>query len=112
MKREIAQFVEQCWTCQQIKAIHQTPSGLLQPLPIPEWKWECICMDFVTGLPRSPKGHEAIWVIVDRMTKTTHFIPIKMTYSLDQLAHTHTHTHIYRYIYIYIYIYIYFIYNL
>ena len=43
-------------------------------------------MDFVTGLPRSPKGHEAIWVIVDRMTKTTHFIPVKMTYSLDQLA--------------------------
>uniref|UniRef100_A0A7N2MWN1 RNA-directed DNA polymerase n=1 Tax=Quercus lobata TaxID=97700 RepID=A0A7N2MWN1_QUELO len=86
MKREIAQFVEQCLTCQQIKAIHQKPSGLLQPLPIPEWKWECICMDFVTGLPRSPKGHEAIWVIVDRMTKTAHFIPVKMTYSLDQLA--------------------------
>ena len=43
-------------------------------------------MDFVTGLPRSPKGHEAIWVIMDKMTKTTHFIPVKMTYSLDQLA--------------------------
>ena len=86
MKREIAQFVEQCLTCQQIKAIHQKPSGLLQPLSIPEWKWECICMDFVTGLPRSPKGHEAIWVIMDRMTKTAHFIPVKMTYSLDQLA--------------------------
>ena len=86
MKREIAQFVEQCLTCQQIKALHQKPSGLLQPLPILEWKWEHICMDFVTGLPRSPKGHEAIWVIVDRMTKIAHFIPVKMTYSLDQLA--------------------------
>ena len=73
-------------TCQQIKALHRKPSGLLQPLPIPEWKWERICMDFVMGLPRSPKGHEAIWVIVDRMTKTTHFILVKMTYSLDQLA--------------------------
>ena len=49
MKREIAQFVEQCLTCKQIKALHQKPSGLLQPLPILEWKWECICMDFVTG---------------------------------------------------------------
>ena len=70
-------------TCQQIKALHQKPLGLLQPLPIPEWKWERIYMDFVTGLPRSPKGHEAIWVIVDWMTKTTHFIPVKMTYSIS-----------------------------
>ena len=75
--------MEQCLTCQKIKALHQKSSGLLQPLPIPEWKWEHICMDFVIGLPRSSKGHEAIWVIVDRMTKTTHFIPFKMNYSLD-----------------------------
>ena len=86
MKGDIAQFVEQCLTCQQIKALHQKPLGLLQPLPIPEWKWKRICMDFVSGLPRPPKGHEAIWVIVDRMTKIAHFIPVKMTYSLDQLA--------------------------
>ena len=86
MKREIAQFVEQCFNYQQIKALYQKPSRLLQPLPIPELKWERICMDFVTSLPRSPKRHEAIWVIVDRMTKTTHFIPVKMNYSLDQLA--------------------------
>jgi len=83
MKREITQFVEQCLTCQQIKALHQGPLRLLQPLPILKWKWERICMDFVTGLPRSPKGHEAIWVIVDRMTKTSHFIPVKINYSLD-----------------------------
>ena len=86
MKREIAQFVDQFLTCQQIKALHQKPSRLLQPLPILEWKWERICMDFVTGLPRSPKGPEAIWVIVDGMMKTTHFIPVKMNYSPDQLA--------------------------
>ena len=86
MKREIAQFVEQCLTCQQIKALQQKPSRLLQPFPILEWKWEHICMDFVTGLPRSPKGHEAIWLIVDRVTKTSHFISVKMNYSLDQLA--------------------------
>ena len=83
MKREIAQFVEQCLTCQQIKAIHQKPSRLLQPFPILKWKWEHICMDFVTSLPRSPRGHEAIWVIVDRMAETAHFIPVQMNYSLD-----------------------------
>ena len=55
MNREIGQFVEQCLTCQQIKALHQKPSGLLQPHPIPKWKWEHICIDFVIGLPRSPK---------------------------------------------------------
>ena len=76
MKREIAQFVEQCLTCQQIKALHQKPSRLLQPLPIPEWKWERICMNF-TGLPRSPKGHEAIWVIMDRMTKIAHLFQLR-----------------------------------
>jgi hypothetical protein len=86
MKREIAQFVEQCLTCQQVKVEHQRPSGLLQSLSIPEWKWEHISMDFVSGLPRSPKGHDAIWVIVDRLTKSAHFIPIRMNYSLDQLA--------------------------
>ena len=86
MKREIAQFVEQCLTCQQIKALHQRPSGLLQPLSIPKWKWEHICMDFVTSFPRSPKGRKAIWVIMDRMTKIAHFILIKMNYSLNQLA--------------------------
>uniref|UniRef100_A0A2N9GV60 RNA-directed DNA polymerase n=1 Tax=Fagus sylvatica TaxID=28930 RepID=A0A2N9GV60_FAGSY len=86
MKREIAQFVEQCLTCQQVKVEHQRPSGLLQSLSIPEWKWEHISMDFVSGLPRSPKGHDAIWVIVDRLTKSAHFIPIRMNFSLDQLA--------------------------
>uniref|UniRef100_A0A7N2LFY1 RNA-directed DNA polymerase n=1 Tax=Quercus lobata TaxID=97700 RepID=A0A7N2LFY1_QUELO len=86
MKREIAHFVEQCLTCQQVKVLHQRPSGLLQPLPIPQWKWEKITMDFLSRLPRSPKGHDAIWVIVDRMTKTANFLPIRMNYTLDQLA--------------------------
>uniref|UniRef100_A0A2N9HS09 Reverse transcriptase domain-containing protein n=1 Tax=Fagus sylvatica TaxID=28930 RepID=A0A2N9HS09_FAGSY len=62
------------------------PSGLLQPLPIPEWKWENISMDFVCGLPRTSKNHDAIWVVVDRLTKSAHFIPIRMNYSLDKLA--------------------------
>jgi hypothetical protein len=86
MKREIAHFVEQCLTCQQVKMENQRPSGLLQPLLIPEWKWENISMDFVCGLPRTSKNHDAIWVVVDRLTKSAHFIPIRMNYSLDKLA--------------------------
>lgn len=86
MKREIAKFVEQCLTCQQVKAEHQRPAGLLQPLQIPEWKWEHISMDFVTGLPRTVSGQDAIWVIVDRLTKTAHFVPIKVSYKLEKLV--------------------------
>jgi hypothetical protein len=65
MKREIASYVSRCLVCQQVKAEHHRPGGLLQPLPIPEWKWEHITMDFVTALPRSPKGNNAVSVIVD-----------------------------------------------
>jgi hypothetical protein len=88
MKREVAKFVEQCLTCQQVKIEHQRPSGLLQPLPIPEWKCEHICMDFVSGLPRSPKGHDTIWVVVDRLTKSAHFLPIRKNYTLAKFGTT------------------------
>ncbi|GFY97645.1 hypothetical protein Acr_12g0001860 [Actinidia rufa] len=86
MKKEIAEFVSQCLSCQQVKAEHQRPAGLLQSLPIPEWKWEHITMDFVVGLPNSPRGCNAIWVIVDRLTKSAHFLPVKTTYSLSKYA--------------------------
>ena len=86
MRRDIAHFVEQCLTCQQVKAEHQRPSGLLKPLLVPIWKWEHITMDFVVGLPQTLRGLNVIWVIVDRLTKSAHFLPIKTTYTLDQLA--------------------------
>ena len=86
MKKDVVRFVEKCLTCQQVKVEHQRPAGTLQPLEIPEWKWEQITMDFVSGLPKSPTNHDSIWVIVDRLTKTAHFIPILMTYSMDRLA--------------------------
>ena len=86
MKREIAKFVSKCLTCQQIKIEHQKPAGLLQPLSIPEWKWERITMDFVTGLPRTQRGHDVIWVIMDRLTKSAHFIDTNNTYSLERYA--------------------------
>ncbi|KAJ9544144.1 hypothetical protein OSB04_023851 [Centaurea solstitialis] len=86
MKRDIAIYVSKCLTCAKVKAEHQKPSGLLQQPEIPEWKWEQISMDFVTKLPKTKKGHDTIWVIVDRFTKSAHFLPIKETYSIDKLA--------------------------
>ena len=86
MKKEIAEFVAKCVTCQQIKAKHQAPSGKLQSLSIPEWKWEKITMDFVIGLPRTVRKHDVVWVIVDRVTKSAHFLPIQQSDSLDKLA--------------------------
>ena len=75
-----------CDVCQRVKAEHQRPAGLLHPLKIPEWKWEEIGMDFIVGLPRTSAGYDSIWVIVDRLTKVAHFIPVKTTYSGAKLA--------------------------
>jgi hypothetical protein len=86
MKRDIAEYVALCDKCQRVKAEHQRPVGLLQPLQVPEWKWEEIVMDFIVGLPRTQSGYDSIWVIMDRLTKVLHFIPIKTTYSRKQLA--------------------------
>ncbi|WVZ63997.1 hypothetical protein U9M48_013583 [Paspalum notatum var. saurae] len=86
MKRAVAEYVAMCDTCQRVKAEHQRPVGLLQPLKIPEWKWEEISMDFIVGLPRTQKGYYSIWVVVDRLTKVAHFIPMNTTYSGARLA--------------------------
>ncbi|KAK2449583.1 hypothetical protein QL285_008768 [Trifolium repens] len=86
MKAEIADFVSRCLICQQVKVEHQKPGGLLQPLEVPEWKWEHITMDFVGALPKNQKGQDSIWVIVDRLTKSAHFIPVKSTYKASQYA--------------------------
>ena len=86
MKIDVADFVSRCLTCQQVKSEHQAPVGKLQSLPIPVWKWERITMDFVTGLPRTLRGNDAVWVIVDRLTKSAHFLPIKWGCTLEKLA--------------------------
>ncbi|WVZ84540.1 hypothetical protein U9M48_031566 [Paspalum notatum var. saurae] len=86
MKRAVAEYVAICDTCQRVKAEHQRPTGLLQPLKVPEWKWEEITMDFIVGLPRTQKGYNSIWVVVDRLTKVAHFIPVNTTYSGAKLA--------------------------
>jgi hypothetical protein len=86
MKREIARYVSECDTYWRIKADHLRPTGNLQPLSIPEWKWENICMDYIVGLPRTSRGYNSIWVIMDRLTKSAHFIPIATTYRVRQYA--------------------------
>ena len=86
LKTDVASFVNKCLICQKVKIEHQKPAGTLQPLGIPEWKWESISMDFVMGLPRTPSGCDAIWVIVDRLTKSAHFLPIRANYPLEKLA--------------------------
>jgi hypothetical protein len=86
MKREIAKYVSECDTCRRIKEDHLRPVGNLQPLSIPEWKWENICMDFIVGLPRTSCGYNSIWVIVDRLTKSAHFISVATIYRVGQYA--------------------------
>ena len=86
MKREVAQFVAECDVCRRVKAEHQTPAGLLKPLSVPEWKWDEIGMDFITGFPKSQKGNNAIWVVVDRLSKVAHFLPVREDITATQLA--------------------------
>src|SRR5215813_14594771 len=86
MKKDIADYVLRCLICQQVKAEHQHPSGTLQSLEILEWKWDMIAMDFVVGLPRTARGYDSIWVIMDRLTKSAHFLPVKSVYFMAQYA--------------------------
>jgi hypothetical protein len=79
MRKEIAAYVARCDTCCRVKAVHMN-AGLLQPLSIPSWKWEEISMDFIVGLPPTVKDHDSIWIIVDRLTKSAHFIPVRADY--------------------------------
>jgi hypothetical protein len=85
MKREIAKYVVECDTCQRIKASHLKVAGTLQPLPIPSWQWEDICMDFIVGLPNTSRHHDSIWVFVDRLTKTSHFLPVHTTHKAENM---------------------------
>jgi hypothetical protein len=86
MKIEIARYVTKCDTCKRVKAIHMKAARPLQSLPIPTWKWEDISMDFIVGLPRTAKGFDSVWVIIDRLTKTTHFLPVKTYYPVITYA--------------------------
>ena len=86
LKKDRVNFMVRCPNFQQVKAEHQNPEGLTQILDVPTWKWEYINMDFVVGLPRTRSQNDSIWVIVDRLTKSSHFIPVKPMYSTEEYA--------------------------
>ena len=86
MNTEVAEYIARCFECQQVKTEHQHPVGLLQPLPIPNWKWEIISLDFITRLPRNHNLNDSIMVVVDKLSKTTHFITVKTTYKAANIA--------------------------
>nr|GEU85856.1 putative reverse transcriptase domain-containing protein [Tanacetum cinerariifolium] len=86
MKADIATYVSVCLTFAKVKAEHQKPSCLLQQPEIPVWEWERITMDFIVGLLRTPSGYDSIWVIVNRLTKSAHFLPVKTTDSMEKLT--------------------------
>jgi hypothetical protein len=86
MTINIAKYVSECDTCSRIKASHLKTAGTLQPLPIPSWKWDDISMYFLVELPPTSRNHDSIWVVVDRLTKTAHFIIVNSTYSAKDYA--------------------------
>jgi hypothetical protein len=86
MKVDIAKYVSECDTCHRMKASHLKSAGVLQPVSIPMWKWDDISMDFIVGLPLTARKKDSIWVIMDRLTKTAHFITVHTTYSVQHYA--------------------------
>jgi hypothetical protein len=86
MKREAARYVSECDTCQKVNANYMKPAVLLQPLSILEWKWNNISMDFIVGLPLTACKFDLIWVIIDRLSKSTHFIPVHTNYNVQNYA--------------------------
>ena len=86
MKADIVNFVARCLECQQVKDEHRHPVGLLQPHVILESKWEVISMDFIVGLPLTARRHNSIFVVVDTLTKSAHFIPVRTMYQAPDMA--------------------------
>ena len=86
MKKEIVEYIVICMECHKVKAEDRHPTGLLQPLPIPEWKWEVVTMNFIMGLPRTDKQHDPIMVVVGKLMKVAHFIPLKTTHKAMDVA--------------------------
>ena len=86
MKKDVAKYVSRCLVCQKVKEEHQKLLGTLLPLPILKWKWEHITIDFVVGLPCTQANYDAIWVIMDQLTKSAYFLAIHNNFALDRLA--------------------------
>jgi hypothetical protein len=86
MKKEVVDCIAKCLECQKVKDEHRHPTSFLHPLPIPEWKWEVVTMDFITKLPKTNKKHDSIMVVVDKLTKAAHFIPVKLTHKASNIV--------------------------
>jgi hypothetical protein len=86
MKKVITEYIARCMEYQKVKIKNRHPTGLLQPLTIPEWKWKVVTMDFITRFPRTGKLHDSIMVVVDKLTKATHFIPLKTTHKAIEVV--------------------------
>jgi hypothetical protein len=86
MKHETARYVSECDTCRKVKPDYMKPGGLLQPLSVSDWKWDDISIDFIVGLPLTARKYNSIWVIVDRLTKFAHFIPVNTNYNVQKYA--------------------------
>jgi hypothetical protein len=86
MKREAAHYVSECDTCWKVKADYMKPGGLLQLISIPEWKWDDISMGFIVSLPMMARKFDSIWVIMDRLSKSAHFIPVNTNYKVQKYA--------------------------
>jgi hypothetical protein len=86
MKKEVSNYIARCLECQKVKTKHRHPAGLLQPLPILEWKWEVVTVDFIRKFPRTVKQHDSIMVVVDKLTNVVHFIPVKITHKEENIV--------------------------
>jgi hypothetical protein len=86
MKKEVVDFIAKCFECQKVKDEHRHPTGFLQPLPIPEWKWKVVTIDFITKLPITNKKHDSIMVVVDKITIAAHLIPVKLTHKASNIV--------------------------
>ena len=86
MKKEVAMYISHCSECQKVKAEHKHPAGLLHPLHIPEWKWDVVIIDFITKFPRTEKQRESIMVVVDKLTNSSHSVPIQLTFKATTIA--------------------------
>ena len=86
MKKDIVEYISKCMKCQQVKVDNQHLTCLLHHFSILEWKWEVISMDFITGFPMTWRKHYSIMVVVDKLTKASHFILVKSTYKADAIA--------------------------
>ena len=86
MKKDIVYYIARCMEFQKVKVDYRLPTGLLQPLPIPKWKWEVVIIDFITKFPKTTRQHNSIMVVVDKFTKDAHFIPVNSTHKKTNIA--------------------------